>query len=345
LVRDWGSAYRFPLWGGFSPDVGVLAGVSVERYDFGFRKQPWAWSLKLRGAWATLASTYRAEGELSIHRENSTVHLLATARASGLDILRFHGLGNQTELTRPAEDYRVEHLHYDLDPRVVLPVGDALRLALGPTLRYAETREAPAWLSESSLPYGMGAFGQMGMGAELTLDGRDRPRASTRGAALTLVGRAYPSLWDVQEAYGYVAGAATAFLSPWAAMKPTLALRAGARKAFGPYPFHEAAYLGGPETVRLGRDQRFAGDASVHGNVELRLALGRAVLVLPADLGVSGLYDVGRVWLEGEEASRWHRAFGGGVWLAFLRPENVLSLAVAKSEERTGVYVSLGFAY
>jgi hypothetical protein len=345
LVRDWGSAYRFPLWGGFSPDVGVLAGLSIERYDFGFRKQPWAWSLKLRGAWATLASTYRAEAELRIYRENSAAHVLATARASGLDIIRFHGLGNETELTRPARDYRVEHLDYDVDPRVVLPMGDALRLSLGPTLRYARTRSAPDWLLEGSLPYGMGAYGQMGLGLELTLDGRDRTRASTSGAALTLVGRTYPAIWDVEEAFGYVAGTASLFVSPWQPMKPTLALRGGAKKVFGTYPFHEAAYLGGPETVRLGIEQRFGGDAYVHGNAEIRVALGRATLVLPADVGVSGLYDVGRVWLQGEESTRWHDVVGGGLWVAFLRPENVLSVAVAKSDERTSLYLTLGFAY
>ena len=191
----------------------------------------------------------------------------------------------------------------------------------------------------------MGAYGQMGLGGELTLDGRDRTRASTSGVALTLVARTYPSIWDVGDAFGYVAGTASLFVSPWRPMKPTLALRGGAKKVFGTYPFHEAAYLGGPETVRLGIEQRFGGDAYAHGNAEIRLALGRVVFVLPAEVGVSGLYDVGRVWLEGEESSRWHDVFGGGLWVAFLRPENVLSLAVAKSDERTGVYLSLGFAY
>jgi hypothetical protein len=191
----------------------------------------------------------------------------------------------------------------------------------------------------------MGAYGQMGLGAELTLEGRDRTRASTSGAALTLVGRTYPAIWDVEEAFGFVAGTASLFVSPWEAMRPTLALRGGAKKVFGTYPFHEAAYLGGPETVRLGVEQRFGGDASVHGSAEIRLALGRAMLVLPANVGVSALYDIGRVWLAGEESTRWHDVFGGGLWVAFLRPENVLSFAVAKSDERTGVYLGMGFAY
>ena len=70
--------------------------------------------------------------------------------------------------------------------------------------------------------------------------------------------------------------------------------------------------------MRLGRVNRYAGDAAAYGSVELRLALGRMKLVLPADFGVFGLADGGRVFLDGESSDRWHGAVGGGVWLAYL---------------------------
>ena len=78
------------------------------------------------------------------------------------------------------------------------------------------------------------------------------------------------------------------------------------------------------------------------GSAELRLPLGRATLVLPADIGVFGLADAGRVFLEGESSDKWHSAFGGGVWLAYLDRANTISAAVAAGEERTGVYVQAG---
>jgi hypothetical protein len=97
--------------------------------------------------------------------------------------------------------------------------------------------------------------------------------------------------------------------------------------------------------VRGLRAQRFGGDASVYGNAELRLRLGRFLVLLPGEAGVFALGDVGRVFLDGESSRRWHRAAGGGVWFSFLNRHNTLSLAVARSEERTGFYVSAGFMF
>jgi hypothetical protein len=160
-----------------------------------------------------------------------------------------------------------------------------------------------------------------------------------------LRGTAYPAALDVEEPFAKAQGVATWYLSPWGPLRPTLAGRLGGEKLFGAYPFHEAAYLGDAETVRLGREQRFGGDALAYANVELRLKVGRAVIVLPSDLGLFGLWDVGRVWYAGEDSHLWHNAWGGGVWLAVLRPENAVTLGLARSADGVGLYVGGGFAY
>jgi hypothetical protein len=43
--------------------------------------------------------------------------------------------------------------------------------------------------------------------------------------------------------------------------------------------------------------------------------------------------------------AHWHSAVGGGLWLAALAPQNVLSIALARSDERTGVYLRAGFLF
>jgi hypothetical protein len=343
--RDWGTLHRFPLWMGYSPDVGLLIGMGVERYQYGFRKLPWASLVKVRAAWGTTANTYRAEAQLRFNRENSAAYWLVSARASGLDILRFHGFGNQTVLDRPDDEYKVEQSQYAIEPRLVLPVGSRTSVSVGATVEFARTELGPGRFISEFRPYGAGDFGEAGAQLDVRLDGRDRARSPTRGAMLAVGGAIYPAVWDVEEAFGEVRGTATAYLSPWKPMQPTLALRGGARKLFGRFPFHEAAYLGDAATVRLGRDQRFGGEALAHANAELRLKLGRALLVLPADIGIFGLADIGRVWYDGDESNRWHDAVGGGLWFAFLHPENALSIAIARSDERTALYISAGFAY
>jgi hypothetical protein len=97
--------------------------------------------------------------------------------------------------------------------------------------------------------------------------------------------------------------------------------------------------------VRLGRINRYAGDASAYGSTELRLSLTRVRVILPATLGVFGLADAGRVFLAGESSDTWHTAAGGGVWLSYLERAYTLSLAIAKSDERTGIYAQAGFGF
>lgn len=343
--RDWGSLARFPLRAGFSPDVGLLAGVTAEYYDFGFRRVPYASSFKVGGAWGTTPGAYQVDAELTVYRENSGVHGVFRGRASGLEILRFHGFGNETALDRPDRDYEVEQRIFAFEQQLVVPFSEHLRVGVGPVLEFSQTVRPPGWLDGQPLPYGMGDFGQVGLQASVLVDGRDRMRTATSGAMLRLDGRVYPAVWDVREAFGQLGATAAAYLSPFEALQPTLALRVGAKKNVGSYPFHGAAFLGNAETVRLGREQRYAGDALLHANSELRVKLGRATIVLPADIGLFGLYDIGRVWLDGEESDRWHDAFGGGLWLVFLKPENAFTFGVARSDEKTGIYVGAGFAF
>jgi hemolysin activation/secretion protein len=122
-----------------------------------------------------------------------------------------------------------------------------------------------------------------------------------------------------------------------------LALRAGGKQTFGTYPFHEAAFLGGASTLRGWTEQRFAGDAAVYGNAELRAYLSEIFFVLPGELGIFALADAGRVFLDGESSDAWHSALGGGLWVAFLDRANTISVAYARGRERGGVYVNLGF--
>jgi hypothetical protein len=46
-----------------------------------------------------------------------------------------------------------------------------------------------------------------------------------------------------------------------------------------------------------------------------------------------------------ETSDTWHTAFGGGVWLSLLQRSTVLSAALARSAERTGLYIGTGMAF
>jgi len=343
--RDWGHEWMPVLWAGFGPDVDLFLGGGAVVTHYGFRKLPYASKVLFRGGFSTGALTGRVDFSAEVYRRNSRVRGLFDIRLSGIEVLRFNGLGNDVELTQDDDYYRVRQQLIVVDPAVSVPVGPA-DLTLGPTFTYRRTREQDGRILQDTVLYGEDGFGQIGVQGELELDTRDAAAAATRGVHLAVGGRVFPSVWDVESTFGEVHGHAAAYLTASGVpLQPTLALRVGGKKVWGAYPFQEAAFIGDQRSVRLGRQNRYGGDAALWGNAELRLQLVRAFLLLPARFGIFGLGDVGRVYLEEETSSTWHWAAGGGIWLAFLGRPNTLSLALAQSEEKLGVYAAIGFAF
>ena len=97
-----------------------------------------------------------------------------------------------------------------------------------------------------------------------------------------------------------------------------LAFRAGGRKVWGDAPFHEAAFLGGHRYGAGVTPQRYAGDASVFGNTELRVPLVSIRSWIPIDIGILGFVDAGRVYVDGSSPGGWHSVTGGGLWFGII---------------------------
>jgi hypothetical protein len=344
--RDWGRMTLVPPWLGASPDLGAFLGVSVLTEGYGFRKHPYADRQWVGLGYATTPKALRFGYDGRFRRENSGSYWSLEARASGIEILRFYGFGNETQSTAPDDFFKVEQDQIALRPAHTWSLGRGWELTLGPTVEHARTELDEARLIALERPYGAGDFGQLGINGELELDTRDVPAAPRRGAFLSAGGSFHPAVWDVAEAFGDVHGEASGYLSAAdAPFRPTLAVRAAGKRVFGLYPFHEAAFLGGGNSLRGFRAQRFAGDASLYGSAELRLHLTRFYLLLPGDLGVFGLVDAGRVFLEDEDSDRWHTSVGGGLSFAFLNRASTFTVTVAHSRERTSLYVRGGFAF
>src|SRR5438093_694294 len=270
--------------------------------------------------------------------------LYVELRASGLEFTRFYGVGNTTVGSQPDSAYRVRQTQLLVAPRVAIPLTSRLRFTVGPLLKYAHIPSDPGTVLATTGPYyGPGDFGQVGVRVGLELDTRDHTAAPARGVHLSILGQGYPAVWDAVHPFGSVSAAASTYLSAGDPPSATLALRAGGAAVSGTVPFQELAYVGGGTTVRGYAEQRFAGRRGAYGNVELRLLAGR----LPfGDVGIFGLADVGRVWIPGESSDRWHAAAGGGLWLAWQhRRANTLSIAAARSPERTAIYIRAGFMY
>ncbi len=342
--RDWGRRnYMYPVIGG-NTDLGVLFMGVWQSTGYGFRKDPNADEQVARVAYATKAGSFGADYTGKFRFENSPMSMGLYVRLSGLDFLHFYGFGNETSNSAEDDFYKVKHTEYVFAPSLQWEhKHTTVSVRVG--TKYNKTELPSDRLITEVNPYGTGDFSQVGAGAGIAVDTRESEAASAGGVRVQVDANFYPPIASVEDSFGEVHGEA-ALYQPIPGLKtPVLALRAGGKHVWGDVPYHEAAYIGGANTLRGFAKQRFAGDASLFGSAELRVPVTRVYILVPGQLGVFALGDAGRVFLDGESSDKWHSAFGGGLWVCLADPASGVSLAIADSEEGTGVYVHLGLSF
>jgi len=344
--REWGSWSRPLPWVGANSDLGLFVGAGVLYTKYGFRRRPFAWETRIRGGYSTAAQSGRVDFDADLHPENASHFWRLHMRASGVDVLRYYGLGNDSPSVGNRSFFRVDQQRYVLEPALVVPIGRSIQVSVGPSASWSRTGDNAgrfiAPLRDTLL--GGRDFGQVGGRIALELDTRDRPVRPRRGLHLSVAGQVYPAMWDVPSTYGAGQAEAQVFASAPMPGRPTLALRAGGRRVWGSFPFYESAFLGGASTLAGYHSNRFAGDASVYGGAQLRVTAGQAFLALPVVWGLFGGVDVGRVYVDGRSPGGWHSGGGGGIWLALLG-QDVLSFSVASSGEGTLLQAGTAFGF
>jgi hypothetical protein len=126
---------------------------------------------------------------LAVARRELRFRVEVNALASGLEVIRYHGLGNETTVPQDDPYYRVNQATSAIARGG--PARGASPSCVGLAVRYADTRETPGRIVTDAPPYGVGNFGQAGLRAELRFDGRDMAGRPTRGARFS-VGGALP---------------------------------------------------------------------------------------------------------------------------------------------------------
>src|SRR5947207_87085 len=180
-----------PLFGAsYFPDIGLLLGAGISHTRYGFRALPPSTRLLGEAAYATSANSYRIDLAGEFRRPLLPAILYVELRASGLALIRFYGVGNETDGSQPDSVYRVGQTQLLVGPRVGIPLAPRLRLTLGPLLKYAHTPgDAGTVLRTTGPYYGTGDFGQVGAQAGLELDTRDFPATPARGLPFSMAGR------------------------------------------------------------------------------------------------------------------------------------------------------------
>ncbi|HSM35804.1 MAG TPA: BamA/TamA family outer membrane protein [Longimicrobiales bacterium] len=348
FARDWGSLVARTPTAAFDPDNGLVLGGSIDWIRYGFRRHPYARRFGVDLAFGTFTGLPRAALELELPGAHG-LGFAASATVSGLERHHFYGFGNETSeeppevvlLDEPDDGeafFRAERWDARLQVGVRWTPSPTLTVEAGPFLRYTVDREEEGRLVGLLDPPGSGSFQEAGVTLRSGWDGRDRGGYPMRGATLGIEAVAAPAVLDVDSAFARGAVDASAYLTATAPFEVTLGVRARGEHVWGVAPYQEAAYIGGRGTLRGFRRDRFAGDAALVSTAELRVPLFDFRALVPGELGLLGLADVGRVWVDEETSDTWHSAFGGGVFVAVLDRRAAFSLYVARGGGRTGIY-------
>lgn len=322
------------------PEAGLLVGGGPRWTRYGFRHHPYAARHHIHAAVAAGAWRGRLGYTGDIGRENSRRWLALEGVASNVDLLRFHGFGNDSP--RLPDDSVLTWLKQArVSAAVSFPVAGG-RAGVGPVLRYTTPEVDEETVLATARPYGTESVGEAGGVAWVNVDRRDQAGFPTRGFRLAAEAAAYAPVWDVRETFGSASLDAAAYVPVPIGRTPVLAFRAGGRSVLGDFPVQHAAFLGGRNTLRGFPHHRFAGDAAAYGTAELRVPLFPANLVARGLVGISGHIDAGRVWVDGRSPGGWHTAPGAGLW--FSTPLFTVGLDYARGEE-DGYYLRLGMPF
>ena len=319
-VRDYGRGRRsLRLNVDINHDYGFEPELGLRKTTYGFDAYPYNSMLALDGTYSLKLTRYKLGLSFDKRFELSPLHITGLARVSELELVNFHGYGNQA----PQSDtnfYIARQSQRLFQPAIALTISPAAELSLGAVIQQSVTDTTRGHFVSDSQPYGYGTNGQFGeAGAQLAfhLDSRDQKRHAHHGNVVDLTARYFPGVWDVKSPFGSIEGLVAQYITFPIPTHPYLALRAGGMKVFGDFPFQEAAFLGGNTTIRTLYPQSYAGDAVVYGTAELRIPVAKFTVLLPLNAGLLATEDVGQVSVKGASPRGMHYAFGAGFWIGF----------------------------
>jgi outer membrane protein assembly factor BamA len=165
------------------------------------------------------------------------------------------------------------------------------------------------------------------------------------GSYMSLQLLGYGGLNDISKSYMQIIPEIALYKSLGKKPNVVIAERIGGAVTIGKSAFYQSAFLGGHENLLGFRQYRFAGEHMVYNNLEFRIRLGNfANYIVPGQVGLTGFYDVGRVWQKSESSGTWHQGVGGGLYFAPVQMA-VIQLLAGYSNEGWYPYVIMGFRF
>ncbi|MFT7034440.1 MAG: hypothetical protein ACJA2S_002954 [Cyclobacteriaceae bacterium] len=339
-----------------NPDDGIFLGGGFILTKFKWRKKPFASKHTLTGDFsvATKAFNINYEGTYTDIISKWDLDLLTNIQAP-FSVDNFFGLGNESNYdfeNQPIDYYRARFENNLFRAALSHPIGSFAKFSIGAQHQGFEIENRTGRFLDQSDAGGLNTQDLFqnrrfytGLYTGLQFDSRDNLLLTTRGVFWNNEFVSAKGLNDLSSDLNKFSSELSLYYSFKYPNVVTLASRTGMAHNFGEFEFYNANKLGGISNLRGFRRTRFYGQTSFYQNFDLRIRLFNVKsYLLPGSIGILGFYDVGRVWLEGEQSDKWHKGAGGGIWISPLG-KAVLSFNLAFTEEETLPFVGLGFFF
>ncbi len=345
------------LFFGYNIDDGIFIGGGVNIITHGFRKEPYATRQVIKGNYAIASNSYNFvyQGEFKELVGPLDLVLEADIRAPNY-VRNFFGLGNETNSFVDEEGinfHRVRFRQYLLRPELRKQWnGEMHSLSFGTFIQNIDVEENDGRFINN--------FDMNGLNPQTTFDRKtfsglslsyayqqlDNELIPTRGLRFNLENRYVRGLDDDTDDninYFQISSSLSTYIS--LGQNVIIAARVGGAHHYGDFEFFQANTIGGKNNLRGYRAFRFAGRSSFYQNTDLRIRLFKLRSFLSNGyFGILALNDIGRVWADGEDSSKLHHGYGGGIWFTPAQAL-VLNATYTASEEDNLFFLRFGFLF
>jgi len=338
-------------------DDGFLLGLGVKFYKKdGFRKVPYTsmQQVMVTHSFATDAFRIRYNGEWlqALGKADITMHAYIQAPDNTLN---FFGRGNETPLVKGdnyRRYYRTRFDTYQFDPALRWHLGEGNTLSAGPSLQFYHLNQDDnngRFINQTAMIKSYDSLtvnrdkGHLGLLVNFNSNHRNNNILPSSGYYINVTLQGYDGLNQYSKSFAQLRPEVTFYQK--LNEKGTLVLsdRVGGGITIGKTAFYQSMFLGGQGNLLGFLQNRFAGQHMLFNNFQARLKLlNVASYILPGQLGLTGFYDVGRVWEKGEDSEQWHQGKGGGIYFA---PAGltIVQLMAGHSTEGWYPYFSMNF--
>ena len=312
----------------YNSDDGLVAGIGFSRTTHGFRNLPYATNQKFSGLYSLTRKALRFNyfGEFNHITRNADLVLHAQWQSPALN--NFFGLGNTTKPVQSLSGgfYRARFQALELQALIRKRYFDKLHISIGPYYYQYNSKFKDNAGKVLGTPSAVGLDSadiyskKSYLGARLAIkvDNRNNLLFPTRGV-----------LWNTEllSARGLLNGSdpitkftsdMTVYASFTDPAKLVAVLGLGGGRIFSKNfeYFHAAGIGAGNNNLHGFVKNRYMGRSSAYGSIELRVKLFNVrSYVLPGAFGITGFYDIGRVWMRNEKQQQVAQC--GWRWLLF----------------------------